>query len=63
MPQRQQRTFILSFGSRGDSRGKLISFEPLGSFLANNVFYSTYLVDSAFEVAFMVVRSINSMAG
>ena len=63
MSQRQQRTFILSFGSRGDSRGNLISFEPLGSFLTNNVFYSTNLVDSAFKVAFMVVRSKNSMAG
>ena len=63
VPQRKQRALILAIGSCGDSSRNLIRLEPFGSFLADNVLHSADLIDSAFEVSFVVIRSEDSISG
>ena len=63
MSQRKQRTFIFAFSRCGDCCGDLISLEPLGPFLTNNIFHGPDFIHSAFKISLMVIRGINSIAG
>ena len=61
--QRKQRAFILARGGCGNRCCNLIRLEPLGSFLADNIFHSADFIYRASQIAFVIVRRIDGMTG